>query len=186
MNTFYARSLVDWHDWLVENHQTCTEVRLLFYKPVSGKPSVRYEDAVEEALCFGWVDSLIKGRDKESHLRKFAPRKSGSTWSEVNIRRAQKMVEYGRMTPSGQVFFDKAGCNPAPSGTSRREQMEVWRSELLERLPADVKEKYLAKTLSMQRQYAGWVMSGKREETRLKRLKELSDVLLGGGKLGLK
>jgi uncharacterized protein YdeI (YjbR/CyaY-like superfamily) len=96
MNTFYARDFSEWHDWLVENHQTCREIWLLFYKPESGNPSVRYEEAVEEALCFGWVDSLIKGRDEESHLRKFTPRKHGSTWSEVNIHRAQKMIAQGR------------------------------------------------------------------------------------------
>jgi uncharacterized protein YdeI (YjbR/CyaY-like superfamily) len=147
---------------------------------------VRYEESVEEALCFGWVDSLIKARDAVSHLRKFTPRKPGSQWSEVNIRRAQKMVDQGRMLPAGKVFFDDAAQNPAPSGASRREQMESWRNELLERLPAEVKVKYLAQAPSMQRKYAGWVMSGKREETRQKRLEELNAVLVKGEKLGLK
>lgn len=186
MIIFHPRNLTEWHTWLVENHQICNEVWLLFYKPASGKPSVHYEEAVEEALCFGWVDSLIKGRDEESHLRKFTPRKTGSKWSEVNTRRAQRMVAQGRMTPAGQVFFDEARCNTAPSGASRKEQMEVWRDELLERLPEDVKEKYVTLSPSMQRQYAGWVMSAKGEATRAKRQAELEGVLLRGEKLGIK
>ncbi len=186
MTELYAHNLQEWHTWLVDHHQDCSEVWLLFYKTGSGKPSLTYEEAAEEALCFGWVDSLIKARDAESHLRKFTPRKPGSHWSEVNIRRAQKMVMQGRMTPAGQALFDEAALNPAPSGASRREQMEAWRGELLERLTGEVKEKYLTLAPSMQRQYAGWVMSAKGESTRAKRQAELEGVLLRGEKLGLK
>lgn len=186
MNEFYARNLEEWHAWLVEHYQTCNEVWLLFYKAGSGKPSLDYEESVEEALCFGWVDSLIKARDAGSHLRKFTPRKSGSKWSEVNVRRAQKMVDQGRMTPAGQELFAEATLNPAPSGASRKEQMETWRVELLERLSAETKGRYLALAPSMQRQYAGYVLSAKGEATRAKRQAELEGVLLRGEKLGLK
>ncbi len=186
MNEFYALNLEEWHGWLLVNHQSCPEVWLLFYKAGSGKPSLTYEEAAEEALCFGWVDSLIKARDEESHLRKFTPRKPGSHWSEVNIRRAQKMVAQGRMNPAGQALFAEATLNPAPTGASRREQMETWRGELLERLTPNVKSLYVALAPSLQRQYAGWVMSAKLEETRAKRQAELEGVLLRGEKMGLK
>jgi len=186
MNQFYAHNLEEWHAWLVDNYASSAEIWLLFYKAGSGKPSLTYEEAAEEALCFGWVDSLIKARDAESHLRKFTPRKPGSKWSEVNIRRAQKMVAQGRMTPAGQALFAEATLNPAPSGASRKEQMEAWRVELLDRLSADAKAYYLALAPSMQRQYAGWVLSAKGDATRAKRQLELEGVLMKGEKLGLK
>ncbi len=186
MNTFYPHNLAEWHAWLVENHQSCAEVWLIYYKVGSGKPGLSYEESVEEALCFGWVDSLIKARDAESHLRKFTPRKPGSRWSEVNVRRAQKMVEEGRMTPVGQALFAEAAHNPAPSRASRHEQMEAWRAELLPRLSPEAKERYLVLAPSLQRQYAGWVLSARGEATRARRQVELERILIRGDKLGLR
>lgn len=186
MDTYYAKNLSEWHDWLLQNHLTSREVWLIFFNAGSAKNSIGYEEAVEEALCYGWIDSLIKNRDTESHLRKFTPRKPGSKWSESNIRRAQRMVDQGRMTADGQKLFDESQQTREQPRIGRKELQEIWRSELAEMLPAEVLKIFKSLAPSHQRQYAGWVMSAKREETRQKRREELSEVLLRGEKLGLK
>ena len=186
MDTFHAKNLEDWHNWLLQNHHNSREIWLVFFKTGSAKTSIRYEEAVEEALCFGWIDSLIKNRDAESHLRKFTPRKPGSRWSELNIRRAQRMVEQGRMTAGGLALFAESKQTTAQSSDTRKEQQELWRVELTEMLPIEVREIFTSLAPSHQRQYAGWVMSGKKEETRRKRIDELSLSLIRGEELGLK
>ncbi|UCC32844.1 MAG: hypothetical protein JSW53_03315, partial [Candidatus Bathyarchaeota archaeon] len=87
----YVTNRDEWRSWLEKNHEAEKEVWLIFYKKHVGKPSVPYEDAVEEALCFGWIDSIIKKIDEKKFVRKFTPRKSSSRWSELNRKRAQKM-----------------------------------------------------------------------------------------------
>lgn len=186
MKTFYAESLSVWHNWLIENSRAETEIWLLFYKKGSGKPCISYEDSIEEALCFGWVDSLIRNLDAESHVRKFTPRNPGSKWSQVNIARAEKLISQGRMTEAGRILFEVSRGKLALSGVDRKAEQEEFRAALLERLePADL-ELFLVLPPSLQRQYAGWVMSAAREETRVKRLAEVLDALRRGERLGLK
>jgi len=186
MKTFHPQTLHDWHEWLQKNAADENEIWLIFFKPKSGQAGITYEEAVEEAICFGWVDSLIKNLDEISHARKFTPRKPGSVWSELNIARAQRMIEGGRMTDAGLRMFQDSENHKAHGGQSRKSQMELWREELIPRLPDEVRELFLMRSPSHQRQYAGWVMSAKREDTRQKRIEELSSVLLSGGELGLK
>lgn len=186
MKTFYPQDIEAWHNWLLQNAKSETEIWLVFYKAGSKKTGITYEEAAEEALCFGWIDSLIKHLDDESHARKFTPRKSGSPWSEVNIARARRMIESGRMTEAGMKLFKESETNKSPDGQSRKNQMELWRAELLPMLSEDVRALYLQHSPSHQRQYAGWVMSAKKDETRQKRIEELSAVLLKGEELGLR
>lgn len=98
MNLCEAENQEDWHAWLVENHLRAQEVWLVYRKQKPGKPGLQYEESVEEALCFEWVDSLIKNIDDEKYTRKFTPRRAGSHWSELNIARAQRMIVHGRMS----------------------------------------------------------------------------------------
>ena len=183
MNTLDAGSLADWHSWLINNHDQVAEVWLVFDKR---QPGMRYEESVEEALCFGWVDSLIKHLDDDRHARKFTPRKPGSHWSALNISRAQRMIAQGRMTETGRRLFEEGARNNDPNALSRKEQMEQWRLELMERLDPEMLTLYEDLPPSLQRQYAGWVMSGKMEETRQKRQAELGATLVKGERLGLK
>lgn len=186
MKTLYTENLATWHSWLVENSLKEPEIWLVFYKKESGKPCITYEESIEEALCFGWVDSLIKARDEESHLRKFTPRKPGSKWSDLNVSRAQKMIAAGRMTEAGLALFSRFADNRAPSGEARKTIAEGFRRDLHALLDADVLECYNRLPPSLQRQYAGWVMSARKEDTRKRRIEELSSVLLKGERLGLK
>ncbi len=186
MVTFQPQTLEEWHEWLLEHASTEQEIWVIFYKPGSGRASIAYEEAAEEAVCFGWVDSLIKNLDEFSHARKFTPRKTGSKWSETNVARAGRMIAAGRMTQTGLALFKESSLHRAQSGQSRKDQMESWRAELVAKLPTEVRAIYDTIPPSLQRQYAGWVMSAKRPETRQKRLEELCATLLKGEKLGLK
>jgi uncharacterized protein YdeI (YjbR/CyaY-like superfamily) len=183
MNTLEVQSLSEWHDWLIENQDRVEEVWVIFDKQ---KPGMRYQESVEEALCFGWIDSLIKNISENRHARKFTPRKPGSKWSELNIERAQRMIKEGRMTEKGRRLFEEGRGNVAPSGSTRKEIMEAWRLELMGRLDAQTLTLFTDLPPSLQRQYAGWVMSGKLEETRQKRIAELNSTLAKGQRLGLK
>jgi uncharacterized protein YdeI (YjbR/CyaY-like superfamily) len=183
MQTLQLASLDEWRDWLSEHHDAATEVWLVYDRQA---PGVQYEESVEEALCFGWVDSLIKNLDAHRHVRKFTPRKPGSKWSALNISRAERMIAQGRMTEAGRLQFEAGKANLDPHTPSRKEQMEAWRLELIERMDAGTLDHYSALPPSLQCQYAGWVMSAKLEETRRKRLAELSATLAKGERLGLK
>jgi uncharacterized protein YdeI (YjbR/CyaY-like superfamily) len=97
----YAADRNQWQEWLQKNHNTKKEVWLVFYKKHTGKPTIHYDDAVEKALCFGWVDSIIKRLDDDRCARKFTPRKSKSKWSETNRKRAEHMIKEGKMTKTG-------------------------------------------------------------------------------------
>ncbi|WP_128546053.1 YdeI/OmpD-associated family protein [Larkinella soli] len=99
--TFYARNRAEWRQWLQENYDKEPEIWLVYYLKASGKPRVAYDDAVEEALCFGWIDSTAKKLDEESTVQKFSPRKPKSFWSELNKERARKLIANGLMTEAG-------------------------------------------------------------------------------------
>ena len=186
MKTFYAENIMVWHEWLVLHHLDEPEIWLIYYKKGSGKPGIQYEESVEEALCFGWVDSLVKKIDDEKYARKFTPRKSGSQWSELNIIRAQRMVEQGRMTENGLRLFEESQIRSQVNVLSRKEILEAYRMKLMESLDLDLLTLFRALAPSHQRQYAGWVMSAKKEETRQKRIEEMSVALSRGVPLGLK
>src|SRR5512139_670051 len=92
----------EWREWLTQNHEREEEgIWLVFCREGSGKPSLRYEDSVEEALCFGWIDSIIKHLDEVRYCRKFTPRKDASRWSLANRTRAERLIRQGRMTKFG-------------------------------------------------------------------------------------
>jgi uncharacterized protein YdeI (YjbR/CyaY-like superfamily) len=104
--TVYVTNRSEWRRWLSEHHATEPEIWLVYYRKESGKPRILYNDAVEEALCFGWIDSTEKKIDHERSAQKFSPRKPNSKWSELNKERARRMIESGKMTEAG---FAKLG-----------------------------------------------------------------------------
>lgn len=105
----YAKSRLEWRQWLAENAQSEKSVWLILYHKKSKVESVNLNDATEEALCYGWIDSLCKKRDKESYYLTFTPRKpKSSKWSKPNRERAERMIRQGLMTPSGQQLIDIA------------------------------------------------------------------------------
>ena len=108
LDFFYSPDRENWRQWLADNHDSAAGILFVFYKKKSGKPTLTYGEAVEEALCFGWVDSLPKKMDDERHALKFSPRKPRSVWSKPNKERVERLVDNGRMTPVGQAKIDRA------------------------------------------------------------------------------
>ena len=101
--TLYVTTADEFRKWLIQNHQTRKEIWLVQYKKTAKKPSINYVEAVEEALCFGWIDSFEKGMDAERYATRFTPRKPKSNWTNTNKERARRMIAEGRMTPAGRA-----------------------------------------------------------------------------------
>ncbi len=104
----YFESPTQWREWLVEHGANVTELWLGFYKKASSKSGITYEEAVNEALCYGWIDGLTKRVDKDSYKVRFTPRKLKSNWSPYNIKRVEELVRSGKMTPAGMIYVDAA------------------------------------------------------------------------------
>jgi uncharacterized protein YdeI (YjbR/CyaY-like superfamily) len=178
-----------WREWLVENHDLEKQgIWLVFKRKATGKPSLEYEESVEEALCFGWIDSVVKKIDEDTYCRKFTPRKDKSNWSTTNKKRINKIIEEGRMTPFGLAKVEAA----KKMGNWNKEQSPIVNtdihSELAEALAHNKKAKdgFDGLAPSCQKQFIRWIAAAKRPETRAKRLMESLAILSSGKKLGLK
>ena len=99
--TFYPKNREAWHNWLLKNSKTKNEIWLIYYRKASGKPRIPYNDAVDEALCFGWIDSIVKNIDGEKFAQRFTPRRKGSCLSEMNKERVRRLIKQKRMTSTG-------------------------------------------------------------------------------------
>jgi uncharacterized protein YdeI (YjbR/CyaY-like superfamily) len=108
VEAFYAKTRQQWRKWLEKNGQKKKEICLIVYHKKSKTPSVSYDEAVEEALCFGWIDSKANKRDSESFYQRFSPRKPNGNWSARNIERGERMIREGLMTEHGMKFVDIA------------------------------------------------------------------------------
>lgn len=174
----YVNDRKTWRAWLEKHHQTVSEIWLIYYKKGSGRPRIPYEDAVEEALCFGWIDSLVKRLDEARYLQKFTPRRASSNWSQSNLRRARKLVREGRMTEAGLACARaalRAGTaapapKPMPTTKSRTTLPPEFRTALQAR-PAAWKN-FRAFAPGYQRNYIHWITTAKREATRTRRIAE--------------
>jgi uncharacterized protein YdeI (YjbR/CyaY-like superfamily) len=184
--TFYAPDRAAWRAWLAANGPTARELWLIFYKKHTGMPCVSYDEAVEEALCFGWIDGLMKRMDDDRYVRRFGPRKKDSQWSDLNKARVRKLIAEGRMTPAGlatvTIPLNPAGDAPTPRAAP------VLTDDLLARLQADEAAWAAFSRLapSHRRQYVGWIMAAVKPETRLRRLEEAIARLAAGQPLGMK
>jgi uncharacterized protein YdeI (YjbR/CyaY-like superfamily) len=149
-----------------------------------GKSTVSYEEAVQEAICFGWIDGILRRVDEERYAQKFTPRGEKTVWSATNVRRAEKMIQEGRMTEAGLVKY--RGAAVRPSLASRLGPGLP--PELLKVLKAEPKAYSFFQKLapSFQRLYVGWVSSAKKDDTRRRRLAEMISRLAKSQKLGLK
>ena len=152
-----------------------TVIWLIYYKAGSGKPRIPYKDAVEEALCFGWIDGIVRRIDEEKYGQRFTPRKKGSNWSELNISIAEKMISLGRMAPAGLSAYEIGLEDNPPDKREKQVLRDIMPEDLLRALkndPATAKnfEKFAP---SYQRHCARYVNDAKRPETRQKRIDEI-------------
>ena len=176
----------DWRAWLEKHHQSEQEVWLIFYKQHTGKPRIPYEDAVEEALCFGWIDSIVRRIDDEKYMQKFTPRRASSEWSRLNKNRMRKLIREGRMTPVGLAKFTPAAIRKPPreKPTVPRVLPNFIKRALME--DKEVWENFNSLAPSHRKAYILWISTAKKQETRERRLKEAIRLLKQNRKLGLK
>jgi uncharacterized protein YdeI (YjbR/CyaY-like superfamily) len=188
MEELYFESLSGWHAWLQVNHNSSKGIWLVFFKKESGKSSLQYEESVEEALCFGWIDSVIRKIDEESYVRKFTPRNDASKWSELNKKRVEKLIKEGRMTEIGMAKIEiaKQNCEWDKQDSPRRqfEMPEEFKIALEKNKKA--REFFNTLTKTDQKQFITWVATAKRAETREKRIKESLEILGKSQKLGIR
>jgi uncharacterized protein YdeI (YjbR/CyaY-like superfamily) len=148
-----------------------------------------YDDAVEEAICSGWIDSIVKRLDDETYAQKFTPRNRNSNWSDLNIKRARKMIAAGRMASAGlaKIGADVLKRKPSPAPTKRTIDLTI-PAFILEAMAADkpARDFFQALAPSYRHLYCRWVANAKKEETRQKRLAEMLATLRAGRKLGMK
>jgi uncharacterized protein YdeI (YjbR/CyaY-like superfamily) len=174
-----------WRAWLLAHHATERLVWLRFSKKHSGAPSVCYEEAVQEALCFGWIDSLVRRLDDQAYLQKFTPRSNVGKWSPSNRRRLRKLVTEGRMTPAGLAVVGDALEEPVVERPRPPETLPPDLDACLQGVP-EAATAFAALPPSHRRQYVAWITAAKREETRLRRLDEAIARLSRGERLGMK
>ena len=183
LNTFDARTSVRWRKWLAEHHDSESEVWLVFHKRHTGLVSIAYQDALDEALCFGWIDSLIKRLDGSRYARKFTPRKANSRWSTANRKRYAELKAAGRLRPAG---IDRAPTDQRYDVPQRLPStVPAYIRAALRRHPAAWRH-FEKLAPSQRRKYVGWIDSAKQEETKARRLKEAIQRLAAGQELGLK
>ena len=167
MKTLYVEDRGKWRAWLEANSKRAKEVWLVYYKKATGRPRVVYGEAVEEAICFGWIDSKIKKLDEARFAQLFTPRKPKSRWSPSNIARAERMIQEGKMTSAGLRVYNPGNPTPplptqlpAPLEEQFRTQTAAW-------------ENFQRFTPSYRRMTIGWVASAKREAAQIRRLRQL-------------
>ncbi len=183
---FYAADREEWRAWLEKNHAIANEVWLLYYKRHTGRPRVPYDDAVEEALSFGWIDGMIRRIDDATYAQRFTPRRRGSTWSDLNKLRVARLVREGRMTPAGLAKVDFDLPDPhAPRQPREALPLPDWLKQELQSSPR-AWANFERLPPSARRNYIGWISAAKREETRGRRLREAIELLERNERLGMK
>jgi uncharacterized protein YdeI (YjbR/CyaY-like superfamily) len=167
-NVLYFRDRQEWREWLEKNYDKASEAWLVFYKKHTGKTGIPYADAVEEALCFGWIDGPLRRIDGEKHMQRFCPRRKGSVWAESNIKRVRRMIRLGKMTKAGMEKFSWHEKTRVPGKIGMPGDLErALKSEGV------AWKNFQSFPPSHRKHFLWWVVSSKRPETRKKRISEL-------------
>ena len=169
-----------WRAWLEKNHAKENEIWLVFYKVKTKKVSIKYDEAVEEALCYGWIDSTVKRIDDEKHMQKYTPRKVNSNWAATNKARVKKLIKEGLMTDSGldaiEIAKKNGSWNRLDSVDIRIEAPKALQDALDKN--AKARKKYDELAPSRKKQFLWWIKSAKRDATKEKRIKETIKLLV--------
>ena len=164
-----------WRTWLENNHSTANEAWLILYKVKHQDQGLALEEAIEEALCFGWIDGTLRSQDERRFALRFSPRTQNSVWSMSNIRRVEKLSSEGKMTSAGQLKIEEAKRNGEWAAAIRREQVddipEVLATAL--RKSAGALAAYRALPDSRKKHYLYWLQSAKREDTKKRRVQRI-------------
>ena len=170
MTHLLCKTIEEWRKWLKQNHRKVDEVWLVFYKKGAGEQSLDYDSALDEALCYGWIDSIIKKIDDTKYARKFTPRNEVSKWSEINKKRVERLIKDGRMTEAGLAVVKAAKANGCWDKSDRPPTIPKVSPELIIALKRNKKAAANFDQLapSHQKQYIMWIATAKRPETKRK------------------
>lgn len=181
IETICPTSVQKWRQWLQKNHNKKQSVWLIYYKKESSKPTFSWSDAVDEALCFGWIDSVRKPIDEEKFIQFFSKRKAKSTWSKINKEKVQRLIDEGRMTKAGLESIKTAKQNGSWSMLDSVEALTI---------PPDLKKEFKAKggskeyfeslSRSARKAILQWLVLARRPETRQKRISEIAELAAQG------
>jgi len=181
--TLYVRDRKKWRKWLAANHDKKNEIWLIHYKKHTGKKGVSLNDAVEEALCFGWIDSTVKRIDSEKYAHRYSPRNPNSVWSDTNVKRVKKMIAEGKMT--------EIGLGKYKAGQKKYKEIKKAKSQVAKKqIPPHLK-KALAKNKKAEKifkklppshrlRYVYWINEAKKEETKKRRAEKAVEMILEG------
>ena len=175
MKTVTVRDADEWRAWLAANSRSEQEIWLVIQHKDSGTPSPRYHEAIEQALCFGWIDGLHRRRDADSSQLRFTPRNPRSTWSRVNRERATRMIEQGRMTETGLAMIDLAKAKGTWQVVPDDGSVPADLRELLDR-DAAADRNFQAFPPSSKRLILEWIATAKRPETRERRIRRTVEL----------
>jgi uncharacterized protein YdeI (YjbR/CyaY-like superfamily) len=174
LEPIFFTSLAEFRQWLEEHHTDEKEVLVGYYKVGTKRPSLTWAQSVDEALCFGWIDGIRKSIDNDSYTIRFTPRKKGSIWSAVNIKRVKELTELGLMTPAGLKAFEGRDEERANLYSHERENVafDAEREAKFKAHPA-AWAFFEAQAPSYRKAAIWWVVSAKQEKTRESRLAKL-------------
>ena len=175
---------VGWRAWLAEHHEEAREVWLIFYKRHTGTPTVSYDAAVEEALCFGWIDSIVKRLDDRRFIQRFTPRSDTSKWSASNLKRFKRLVDAGVMTDAGRAKLKPGGRASLPPPRRKFEMPPTFKRGLDGNTKA--KGHFESMPPSCQQAFVSWIALAKKSETVERRLREALSLLSRNQRLGPK
>ncbi len=185
-NIKYFKTQQSFRAWLEKNHAKKDELWLGYYKKASGKKSITYKEALEEVLCFGWIDGISRGIDDEKYCQRYTPRRKGSIWSAVNIKKAEELIKNGKMHSSGLHVYKNR--DPEKAGLYSGEQKEIkFTPQFEKKLKSNKKAWAYFSNMppGYRRTATWWVISAKQEETKKRRLDTLIKDSAAGRKIAL-
>jgi uncharacterized protein YdeI (YjbR/CyaY-like superfamily) len=181
LKTFYPKNNEAWRKWLEKNHIIETSVWFIFYKKISNKPSVKYSDAVDIALCYGWIDSKQMPIDEEKYMQFFCRRKPKSVWSKVNKAKVEKLIAEGRMTKAGFESIEIAKKNGSWTVLDNAENLVIPKElETAFKKYNNAKVNFLNLSRTDKRNILQWLALAKREETIQKRVGDIASLAAQG------
>lgn len=183
----HVSTRTEWRKWLAAHHATSNGIWLVSFKKHTGKPRVEYTDAVEEALCFGWVDSLAKRIDDDRMAQKYTPRRTGSKWSPSNVARFSRLVKERRMTAAGLAHRPTAATRLAPVDNRAAGDLKSVPAGIVRGLKrsATAWKNFVGMTAAQRGLYVRWIDSAKKAETRDRRMRDAIGRLERNEKAGL-
>ena len=174
-DAIYFTSPAEFGAWLERHHESESELWLGYFKKATGKPSLTWSQAVDEALCFGWIDGVVRKVDDERHIQRFTPRKASSNWSAINIAKVEQLRGAGRMRPAGEAAFARRRADRSAVYAYEQRENPQLAPEYEQRFTANAAawEYFMGQPPSYRKPAIWWVVSAKRPETRKRRLATL-------------